>query len=719
MATQQVENLTEQFRRFIIDACDTDPGHIIADGRWHRFRIADTRHKGSKPGRYLLHLDGRPNGIFMDWRSGSIRHKWRADGNYESIDRDEVARRRSARQVDQMRAWADAAADAVEFWKSCGPLNDGLHPYLEAKGIAAQYGTRQGSGERFGLGDVPCVIIPLSDADGKPMSLQAIREDGERRFWPGTTHEGAHFMVGADTGGQVVFCEGFSTAASIHGATGLPVVMCVTSANMAAVARWAGHKWVGRDMIVAGDDDWHLLDHPKVKRNVGKDAALQMAKMLPGRAIFPDMAGLVTDGGDDFNDMAREYGDAEVAATILSAEMAEVGGDADLDASADVLGFRLTDWSTDRFFGDAPPIRWLCEGSIPLGVPALFAAMGGVGKSFMALDMALEIAAEVIGGGSDRRILGGAVVERGSVVVLSAEDGKDSVHRRMQRIDTGDRRERANGKLFVVPLPEVGGPMPLISGGGGEFVKTNKFEALMAQLQSIPDLKLIVVDPLQAFVTADITKDPAAGQFMWSSFAQLCAKTGATVIACHHMRKEGSFAITSADGAREAIRGSTALIDGARATYALWGATDDDTKRVCIEANVEYRPKRVVHGAVVKSNDEHDWDIHTYLRGDNGLLVDAHDAGNRAAQKTAKMTEAQCLAAIKALDNRWRKGRPFSAAANSRDRYFVPWMQREFGVSKEVAKAQLDNWFHAEMVISEMFDAKAKMVGLRVVKWPD
>jgi hypothetical protein len=165
--------------------------------------------------------------------------------------------------------------------------------------------------------------------------------------------------------------------------------MCVTSANMAAVARWAGHKWVGRDMIVAGDDDWHLLDHPKVKRNVGKDAALQMAKMLPGRAIFPDMAGLVTDGGDDFNDMAREYGDAEVAATILSAEMAEVGGDADLDASADVLGFRLTDWSTDRFFGDAPPIRWLCEGSIPLGVPALFAAMGGVGKSFMALDMAL------------------------------------------------------------------------------------------------------------------------------------------------------------------------------------------------------------------------------------------------------------------------------------------------------------------------------------------
>jgi hypothetical protein len=458
---------------------------------------------------------------------------------------------------------------------------------------------------------------------------------------------------------------------------------------------------------------------PKLKRNVGKEAALQMAKMLPGRAVFPDMAGLVTDGGDDFNDMARELGEAEVRAIFdQAAEVTETGGGIDLTTSAKALGFLLTDWSTDRFFGEAPPIRWLCEGSIPLGVPALFAAMGGVGKSFMALDIALEIAAEVLGGGSDRRILGGPVVERGSVVVLSAEDGKDSIHRRMQRIDTSDRRERANGKLFVVPLPEVGGPMPLISGGGGDFMKTDKFEALLTQLQAIPDLKLIVIDPLQAFVTADITKDPAAGQFMWSSFAQICAKTGATVIACHHMRKEGSFAITSADGAREAIRGSTALIDGARATYALWGATEDDTKRVCLEAGVEHKPKRVVHGAVVKSNDEHDWDIHTYLRGDNGLLTDAHDAGLRAAQKTKSMTEAQCLATIKAIDNRWRAGRPFSASAQSQDRFILPWMQREFGISKEVAKRQLDNWFHSEMVTSEMFDRKQKTVGLRVVKWP-
>lgn len=217
-------------------------------------------------------------------------------------------------------------------------------------------------------------------------------------------------------------------------------------------------------------------------------------------------------------------------------EPAELVGEPQSD---DVLGFNLTDWSTNNFLGEAPPIQWLCEGTIPQGVPALFAAMGGVGKSFISLDLALEIAATVANGDRKRRVMGGEVVARGSVVVLSAEDGRDSIHRRLQSIDPGSRREEANGKVFIVPMPEVGGPMPLVTGDRGEFKRTPQFHALIEQLRAVPDLKLIIIDPLQAFVTADITKDPAAGQYMWSAFAQVCAETGATVIACHHMRKEG------------------------------------------------------------------------------------------------------------------------------------------------------------------------------------
>jgi hypothetical protein len=459
-------------------------------------------------------------------------------------------------------------------------------------------------------------------------------------------------------------------------------------------------------------DAYDLFVHYK---HGGQHKAAFRALYAERRASNPNVIWGTFDGDIPGDPGWQEMPDG--VAIEFSAEMAEVGGDPVQETSANALGFLLTDWSTDKFYGEAPPIRWLCEGSIQLGVPALFAAMGGVGKSFMALDMALEVAAEVVNGGG-RRILGGPIVESGSVVVLSAEDGKDSIHRRMEKIDTGGRREGANGRLFVVPLPEVGGPMPLISGGGGDFIKTAKFDALLEQLSAITDLKLLVIDPLQAFVTADITKDPAAGQFMWSSFAQICARTGATVIACHHMRKDGAATISTVDEAREAIRGSTALIDGARATYALWGANAEETQRICLEAGVDHRPKRVVHGAVVKSNDEHDWEIHTYLRGDNGLLVDAQEAGRRAAQKAATMTEAQALATLREMATRWRKGRPFSASANTQDRFILPWMMREFNITKYVAKAQIDAWFHAEMVVSEMIDLKTKMVGLRVAKWP-
>jgi hypothetical protein len=388
------------------------------------------------------------------------------------------------------------------------------------------------------------------------------------------------------------------------------------------------------------------------------------------------------------------------------------------EAPVDALGFDIREWSTSRYSGEAPPIEWLCDNTIPQGVPALFAAMGGVGKSFIALDLGLEIAAVVGLGYTGRRILGGEVLARGSVVVLNAEDSKDSIHRRLERIDPDNRRGRADGRLFIIPMPEVGGPMPLITGDRGEFRKTGKFEALIAQLKAVPDLKLIIIDPLQAFVTADITKDPAAGQFMWSAFAQLCAATGATVIACHHMRKEGMTKIDSSDAAREAIRGSTALIDGARATYALWGASEDHGRRVCAEAGVEHQPKRVVNGAVVKANDEHDWEVHTYLRADSGLLEDKSEIGRNVRTTSDRMSDENVTECFEEINRRWIAGTPFSASAQAADRYLPSWMQRRFDISKRTAKDHVEEWCIGLMIGTEQVNSNSKKAGLKVLKWP-
>ena len=276
--------------------------------------------------------------------------------------------------------------------------------------------------------------------------------------------------------------------------------------------------------------------------------------------------------------------------------------------------FCLTDWTADRYAGAAPPIEWLCDGTVPLGIPVLFASMGGLGKSFMALDLALSIAVGVVSGVSGRNILGGAVVQRGTAVVLSAEDGKDSIHRRLEQIDPQRHRLSAPGNLIVVPMPECGGPRPLIGHDGKTFVVTEAFDDLCAQLRQIPDLRVVIIDPLQAFVSSDVNADPAAAQFMWSTFARLCAETGCTLICAHHMRKEGSAKINTPEEAREAIRGTTALVDGARLAYALWRTETDRARELCARLDTEYAADKIAMGAVVKANDQACRDLQIYVR---------------------------------------------------------------------------------------------------------
>ncbi len=83
----------------------------------------------------------------------------------------------------------------------------------------------------------------------------------------------------------------------------------------------------------------------------------------------------------------------------------------------------------------------------------MLAAMGGVGKSFLALDLALQIAAGVAGLEQPKAILGGRLAVDGSAVILTAEDSYDAIHRRLNRIDPENRRMRRPERLMVVPLP--------------------------------------------------------------------------------------------------------------------------------------------------------------------------------------------------------------------------------------------------------------------------
>lgn len=381
--------------------------------------------------------------------------------------------------------------------------------------------------------------------------------------------------------------------------------------------------------------------------------------------------------------------------------------------------FVLKDWSGQKYQGKAPPQRWLVENAIPLGVPILLAAMGGVGKSYLALDLALHVSLPPQSHSSPYRVFGGRLQAHGTAVVLAAEDSFETIHRRFNRMDHAEKRLLSDHRLIVVPMPSVGGVRALIDVQNGAPRKTAFFDDFKVQLLDIADLTLVVIDPLQAFVMADVTSDPAAAQFMWSALAEICAETGATIIVTHHMRKDGMNNIRSVAGAREAIRGSTALVDGARGAYALWQADHDYARLCCQILGRDFEENAIIQGAVVKTNDDVQQTIHTYARADSGLLIQNPDLGNLNADDLGYPDFETELAILKEIERRWNAGEPVSQAPNTGPRYIVKFLKTHFGLSKSVSQALQGKWVEEGFIATKMLNTTSKLKGYCLLKLPE
>jgi AAA domain len=248
--------------------------------------------------------------------------------------------------------------------------------------------------------------------------------------------------------------------------------------------------------------------------------------------------------------------------------------------------------------------------------------MGDTGKSFLMLELCRRV-----GFGESKLappIFGGPVVREGSAVFITAEDNEATIHRRICALDPKAARLTAKGEqLIVIPLPNNGGAQAFWKADKNGLAVTDNFKLFSDALHKLNDVQLICIDPLASFSHAPINEDPAAGQFVCTSLANLAADLDATVLTAHHMRKPGKgTTIKTLGDAREAIRGTTALVDGMRLGYALWPVEEDEGQRICKELRVAYSPNSVVRGGVVKANGPTSRLIATYVRDKTGLLID-------------------------------------------------------------------------------------------------
>ena len=250
--------------------------------------------------------------LFGDFNTGES-HQWFEDDN-KPLDVEQIATRRAKilalrKEMDeeQQQQHEQTAISALNQWNGLAETGSSL--YLEKKQAGA-------FGVRF---DGDSLVIPMRDADGKLWSLQTIKADGSKRFLYNGRKKACFHIIG-EIVTQAVIAEGYSTSASIHMATGLPVAVAFDAGNLEPVVVALTAKHPSLEIIIAGDDDcWKTPNTGRVKA----EAAAQKYGCTVVFSKFKNTSTKPT----DFNDLHCLEGLEVVKAQLLSAPDAETSSD--------------------------------------------------------------------------------------------------------------------------------------------------------------------------------------------------------------------------------------------------------------------------------------------------------------------------------------------------------------------------------------------------------
>lgn len=316
-------NLTpaEEFAKVLQDAGFIFPSGDLPemDGKRHRAYVEGQKNtpprkneKGDYPGGsgvYQGFLDGRPAGWYENHRASEGKVNWTSTGSHthdpaETMkQRAQAAQKRWDRQIQSQQAFAQMGKTLSRQWQKMPPPPE-THAYLLRKGVPATDGVR--------LDKYDNLVIPLRNIDGELRSLQYIKPDGTKNLKKDAEKTGNFFVVGGELSPQrpVLYAEGYATAASLHLATGMPVVMTVDAGNLVTVSRNLKARYPDSHHIILGEDDFTRINTRGEQDNKGTKKAQEAAAAINGIYLIPSFtdseraqAFAGTASFSDFNDI--------------------------------------------------------------------------------------------------------------------------------------------------------------------------------------------------------------------------------------------------------------------------------------------------------------------------------------------------------------------------------------------------------------------------------
>ncbi|MCK0976360.1 LPD7 domain-containing protein [Klebsiella pneumoniae] len=282
---------------------------IEFDGQKHYVDTVDGK-AGSRKGVYAAFLDGRPAGWYRDYKNGGEIQKWVSTGaapNPEQMAmlRADAAARREQRAAAQADKFDQTANRLMEEYNRL-PDATGDLAYLKNKQVIAANGLK--ADERGN------VVIPLFNADGEFRTLERIWSDGSKHLEKDGQAWGSFFVVGGQLkdGDNLLYAEGYATAASISEAINQPVIMTVNAGNMVGVAGRLKDAFPNSTHYFLADNDIYKDE------NVGLEKATEAAELTAGHVLVPAFSN-PKEGLTDYNDLHVSEGLEQVRLQVEGA----------------------------------------------------------------------------------------------------------------------------------------------------------------------------------------------------------------------------------------------------------------------------------------------------------------------------------------------------------------------------------------------------------------
>ncbi len=656
---------------------------IAGDGHIHRFDLPDEK-PGKRGGWYVFYPDSIPSGAFGSWKH-DVSETWCSKANYE-MSREEIEgvhdywrRAKEAAAAERVQEADAAAARARQIFEAASEAKE--HPYLARKGVAA-FGVRiDKRGE---------LIIPMYNSCGEVRGMQRIMSDGEKRFLSGQANSGLFHVITSsspDASRTVYVCEGYATGASLHMATGETVIVAFNSGGLEPACLAAKEVFPTAKFILAADNDrWTVVNG--IPKNVGIESAQKAALAIKATVVWPEFRDL-SSRPKDFNDLHALEG--------LESVRSQAKG----------YSTRIREYDLAQLNGRQVPQReWLVEDVIPMNGAFILAAPGGTGKGLLTLDLATKVCLGP-GKGIDLNASAGAlghkVLQHGPVVIFSAEDDIDEIHRRA----AGLCGEFPRG-LYVLCLPDMDGLQAIAAETRGGCEPTAWWLEMVEQIIQIKP-KLIIIDPLACFVWADLN-DRKVGASVMGMLTHLAKQAQSAVVVIHHLNKLPD-GIKDLDAAKAKISGSAGFVDHVRGAYVLWPEEESRAKKLCKDLKVDYKRGNVVCGGLAKCNYPGDQELKTFLRDERGLLVVSTD---RVKQMEAVTISKALKLLVRAIEHAAAQGHPFQHSGRYglyERREMLPESLRAFGKDKLL-------WL-GRVLLDENKIAKYRAAGSKAEVWLD